>query len=287
MSGAGRVAAYYGGMPSVSPPHVRACTACGGLKPLSDFHARATQCKPCRKGRMAAYYVEHRSRINGQNVRAFNAVRESVLTSLGARCASCGEAEPEFLSVDHLNNDRKSERSSSSLTWKRDIASGRADPSRYQVLCRNCNESKQRLNPVQLIRAKETVGELKACTSCLLKKDLGEFYKSGPTRRHECNICFRFRLLTVTMACYELLGGKCTCCGIDNPSMLNVDHRFNDGNVRRANGERTGVGICRQILRGTVDKSDFQLLCSNCNYSKMLSGRCHHSRALNGFGSRR
>jgi hypothetical protein len=232
---------------------------------------------------MSSYYAKHRADINRKNVDRFDAIRAAVLSVLGTMCSECGEAEPEFLSVDHVGNDRKSERSSSSLTWKSDIVSGRVDLSRYQVLCRNCNESKQRLNPVQLVKEKEVVGRMKACTSCLLEKDLGEFYKrDSRTRKSASPICTRFGLTVTTVRCYELLGGSCSCCGLKNFSMLNMDHVRNDGAERRKLGERTGVWTCRQVLNGGLPAGSFQLLCSNCNYSKTVgNGVCVHSRALN------
>lgn len=66
-------------------------------------------------------------------------LREDVLAAYGGHCQCCGESEPVFLDVDHIDGatpegERKL-RSSPLYRWlrKNDYPSG------YRVLCRNCN----------------------------------------------------------------------------------------------------------------------------------------------------
>jgi hypothetical protein len=75
--------------------------------------------------------------------------RNAVFAAYGGYiCACCGETEPKFLSIDHINNDGGEERRSglysSSGTafylWLRK----NAFPPGYQVLCMNCQVGKHR-----------------------------------------------------------------------------------------------------------------------------------------------
>jgi len=75
--------------------------------------------------------------------------RNAVFAAYGGyTCACCGETEPKFLSIDHINNDGGEERRSglysSSGTafylWLRK----NAFPPGYQVLCMNCQVGKHR-----------------------------------------------------------------------------------------------------------------------------------------------
>ena len=63
----------------------------------------------------------------------------------GFRCACCGETEPMFLTLDHINNDGAEHRrlvggkgGSSFFAWLRQ----KKFPPGFQVLCRNCNWGK-------------------------------------------------------------------------------------------------------------------------------------------------
>lgn len=79
-----------------------------------------------------------------RKVRLFK--KQIVFNHYGNLCACCGEREPKFLSIDHVNNDGYVERKS---------RGGRSDavilhiirqnfPDTYQILCMNCNFGKSR-----------------------------------------------------------------------------------------------------------------------------------------------
>jgi hypothetical protein len=64
----------------------------------------------------------------------------------GNKCACCGEDNPKFLSIDHVNNDGYKERKSrggSSDQIIRNIIKNKF-PDTYQLLCFNCNLGKAR-----------------------------------------------------------------------------------------------------------------------------------------------
>ena len=79
------------------------------------------------------------------------------------------------------------------------------------------------------------------------------------------------------LAVFEAYGGaKCNCCGEKSLTMLNVDHIHNNGNKHRRE-----VGGTRQVYRQILEMENprfyFQVLCSNCNLSKVRNkGVCEH-----------
>lgn len=97
-------------------------------KPLLD----KTACGECRKV----------VRDSGRNKRL--RAKRLVLTAYGGLCQCCGEARPEFLAVDHINNDGKLDRelvgsSSRFYYW---LIRNSFPKNRYQLLCFNCNFAK-------------------------------------------------------------------------------------------------------------------------------------------------
>ncbi len=68
----------------------------------------------------------------------------------------------------------------------------------------------------------------------------------------------RLRKLNV----YSLLGGECKECGIKDERVLQIDHRYSDGNKER--------GLTRTQLYKKVENNTrrYQLLCANCNWKK-------------------
>ena len=75
--------------------------------------------------------------------------KDDVFTAYGGyKCACCGETEPMFLSIDHVNNDGAHERKSGLYNgsgtafyqWLRK----NGYPSGYQVLCMNCQVGKHK-----------------------------------------------------------------------------------------------------------------------------------------------
>ena len=87
--------------------------------------------------------------------------KAAVLAAYGGKCACCGETNPVFLCIDHINNDGAAHR--------REIGQGKAKvgsggvihewlckhnfPDGFQILCANCNQAKQTLGicPHQLV----------------------------------------------------------------------------------------------------------------------------------------
>lgn len=80
----------------------------------------------------------------------YNKLREEVYNAYGTKCACCGEDTPEFLTIDHINEDGASHRKSIAPTRKctseelyRWLKNNNY-PSGFQTLCQNCNVGKFR-----------------------------------------------------------------------------------------------------------------------------------------------
>lgn len=86
-----------------------------------------------------------------RQVRAAN--KAAVVTAYGAKCRCCGETEPAFLVVDHVDDDGARHREvigqgarrigSGSIMYAWLVANG--FPEGFQLLCANCNTAKQSL----------------------------------------------------------------------------------------------------------------------------------------------
>lgn len=71
-------------------------------------------------------------------------LRRRIIDALGAACACCGETSRPALTIDHRLDDGASERRQFPdvrALYRHIIAAG-IPRDRYQVLCRNCHETK-------------------------------------------------------------------------------------------------------------------------------------------------
>lgn len=93
-----------------------------------------------------------RDRTNADNLKRRQEVRDKVYKAYGGyRCVCCGETEPKFLSIDHINNDgaehKRTHRLRTSEQVYRWLARNRF-PNGFQVLCMNCQWGKRNNNGV-------------------------------------------------------------------------------------------------------------------------------------------
>lgn len=154
----------------------RQCTVCGGVSPATEdfFYRKApwkkadgtlvpqlhSECKVCSRIRTKAYYKDPKNQWKikpheKEYRRAWYAkIKDLVFKKYGGWvCACCGEAEPKFLVLDHVNNDGNEFRKKlvSKAMYNRGAGSGGVTyahlvrngyPPGYQVLCSNCNHGK-------------------------------------------------------------------------------------------------------------------------------------------------
>lgn len=88
------------------------------------------------QGRASATAAERRQRVK---------LKAETIAAYGGKCACCGESEPVFLTVDHVNNDGGGR--------KREVGGGVAfyrllrrlgfPTDGYRLLCFNCNSGRQ------------------------------------------------------------------------------------------------------------------------------------------------
>lgn len=108
------------------------CSVCGAWLP----NRKTRYCPSCRPA------------PNERQVAWRKAQWEKVLDHYGARCACCGESNPLFLSVDHVNNDGAEHRASigqqASPSRVRKWIIEHGFPDGFQILCFNCNLGKAR-----------------------------------------------------------------------------------------------------------------------------------------------
>lgn len=118
------------------------CPKCGN--PSRTDHS---YCHPCHLAHCREQYQKHKE-YRKETMRVYRAsVKKRVFDHYGRVCACCGETEPLFLDIDHIDNDGAEHRKKHKLTagtqfyvWliKNNF------PDNFQTLCSNCNRGKFR-----------------------------------------------------------------------------------------------------------------------------------------------
>lgn len=153
------------------PSQTYKCTCCGETKPLTPeyFHKMKTgpshdrkdrfqtQCKKCILAKLGTPENQKRSREYQREWR--KSIREEAFNHYGCKCVCCGEVTPQFLTLDHINNDgyefrskifshvgRKYQGGAGVHTYRWLIRNNYPDG--FQVLCMNCNFGKRMNNGV-------------------------------------------------------------------------------------------------------------------------------------------
>jgi hypothetical protein len=115
-----------------------------------------------------ASYAKHReARVKKMRDR-YAKHKSQVFDHYGNKCGCCGESEPLFLTIDHIENDGY-------LHRKRKEPGGSAHgniygwlcrngfPEGFQVLCMNCNQGKHRNKGICPHQEGSTISERAAC----------------------------------------------------------------------------------------------------------------------------
>lgn len=104
--------------------------------------------RPEQRARQRAYQEANRDRLyaynRGWSTKRRAALRSEMLTAYGGACACCGEQQPMFLQLDHVNNDGAVDRrrfKNNEQHWLTLRAKG-WPRDRFQLLCANCNFGK-------------------------------------------------------------------------------------------------------------------------------------------------
>ena len=92
--------------------------------------------------------------------------------------------------------------------------------------------------------------------------------KDKTDRSYKCALCRTIQVLARTYERFANYGYVCACCGEARPLFLNIDHIDGTGSVHREQFKGSGTGFFGWLKANNYPKDNFQLLCSNCNFSK-------------------
>jgi hypothetical protein len=113
------------------------------------------------------------------------------------------------------------------------------------------------------------------CRECV--RDYNANRRATTSKEREWHRARRQRLRAEMLQAY---GGKCACCGEDEPVFLALDHVDGLSDEDRVDGPRRRLSTDKIIAR--LKKQDwpdgYQLLCHNCNAAKAILGECPHRR---------
>lgn len=163
----------------------RTCVKCQKEKPIAEFNFshkklgyRRHECRECESDRKNGWFnANHARETHKRNIHYWHTrknanipqkareknreyqktyrdnLKKEVFDHYGCFCACCGETEPKFLTLDHVNNDGYAMRK-----YKGHPPAAQAQfyvwiirnnyPDSFQVLCMNCNFGKARNNGV-------------------------------------------------------------------------------------------------------------------------------------------
>ncbi len=115
----------------------------------------------------------------------------------------------------------------------------------------------------------------KGCSTCLAKKSTATTQFSKANKEH----MQQYRLL-IKHEVIEKYGGVCSCCGEQQILFLTIDHKNNDGYKDRELKPNSSISWYMSLRREDL-RDDLQVLCFNCNYSKLS----HNKKLLEFDGS--
>jgi len=122
---------------------LRRCTACGALKPLTEFHRRGTGyqtwCKACRKSHDAAYHAGRRSLRLVQKRGRIEFLVAWMREVKSQPCTDCrGRFHPAAMTFDHLPGTMK-RGDVADLIRRGCIGLARAELAKCEIVCANCH----------------------------------------------------------------------------------------------------------------------------------------------------
>lgn len=127
------------------------CPKCQELKEAEDFTPRrrsptglSSWCKKCstagNQARRKANPLWHKAETKKHRVK----LKAELLQIYGNKCTCCGEAESDFLTLEHINEDGHKDRKESGgqLRIMRRLRKAQIPIDGYTILCFNCNCAK-------------------------------------------------------------------------------------------------------------------------------------------------
>lgn len=128
------------------------CPSCLRRLPLSDFTPSQLErpygcCRECACARSSRSHKRHPETSRRASSRYREKLRQEILEAYGGECACCGEDEPRFLTLDHVEGGGIKHRKRLNPTGMGGVAvyqkvRQQGFPATYQLLCWNCNCAK-------------------------------------------------------------------------------------------------------------------------------------------------
>lgn len=116
------------------------CSVCL-IRPVESHHL----CDVCRS-RWQKWRENNLDHVRAKDKQLRYNLRDQVLAAYGGKCACCGETRPEFLAVDHVNEDgaahRRILRSQGVYNIYPWLRRNGFPKEGFQLLCHNCNHAK-------------------------------------------------------------------------------------------------------------------------------------------------
>jgi hypothetical protein len=93
---------------------------------------------------LLAYHLRPEAKVKSEESRKRRQVEmyRQLFNIYGKKCVCCGESNLNFLTIDHINGDGAAHRKETS-SHTVEVAVKEADPSKYRILCFNCNCGRQ------------------------------------------------------------------------------------------------------------------------------------------------
>ncbi len=138
---------------------------------------------------------------------------------------------------------------------------------RYE--CRECERDRRYAYERQSAEIiKEKYGSVEKRREAIRKAT--EWNRSHPERRRKTALSHYYRLQEAAILAYG--GYKCSCCGIEEPTVMCLDHIKNDGSEHRKELGFLGGAQMYRWARDNGYPPVFQVPCFNCNHAKRVNG---------------
>ena len=129
----------------------------------------SSKCRVCERKKGAEWKRAHTTEFTKAKAKQVrDQIRAEVLAAYGGKCECCGEATPEFLTIDHIYNDGNNHRKEGQYTREgtpgpslyRTLRKEGFPKGRVQILCWNCNCAKGKYGSCPHQKEKTNAGDI-------------------------------------------------------------------------------------------------------------------------------